>query len=365
MGKQKNRGSHCPILDNCQGMLAKDYVRIGTLLSASSQGTEVHRICTDKIIPNDGIRPWDWNSDVSEEFDLDTLGRLTYWFTQGWDELKPYFPNPITELQLESDRLTGRPDVHDVSGEGWIALCDIKSGYHTITDCEAQMKCYAYLLFEKYPDKNIINVWVMWLQDQTMTDYCWDRQYVYNWYEEFINKIDTWNGELFSGDHCHFCPRRLSCEAYEGMAKLAVSALTKFESAGLPAEPEAMIEYFKQIKLVEKLAKEALLNIREFAEVSPIYGEREMIVVTESERKTVLPKVAYPLLKNILKEDQITNCMTLALDKLQTEFAKSADKGEKGKFKEKLVSDLIEKGAIKFTNSSTMNLRKLKKEIKS
>ena len=365
----KIRASSLPIVSKCHApLLLEGEESIIKIKEDSSDlaagGTAVHEICEE--IVRTGNRPRDLTPWVEKyKCDADFVGRATWYALKFWDEHKDAYPNPSTELRYECElpgsaiRLTGHVDLASVT-EGIDAnILDWKSGYRTDADVEAQVRGYALLVALNHEVASV-SATVVWLADQTIQSWSWDREELIKWATEISLSIQNWGGEYSIGDHCRYCPLFTTCKAQRELARSTISNLALLE------EPDGELlpnigRLYTGVQNVERLCKmyRDLLR-RQVESAGPLdVDEQNQIVLQDSVRETIDPLDGWEIMTEAVGDQaRLAGCMSVSKTSLLKVVSDNAPRGAKTTAKDQLMEKLREAGAVSEKTIKTLRMVK-------
>lgn len=262
-----------------------------------------------------------------------------------WAQCAQYFPNAETEITLPPIRLesgdvaatiTGTADIVSAPGDGTLRIADWKSGWregvHT-----AQLKTYALLAYHGYmlseesaaePPIERVYASVLWMRNREIEGYWFDVDTLEQWEQLIADSLQRGAaGELIAGEHCGYCPVK-SCPTMRQQIALFASPET-----GLQITPENVIELHHLRNAVEARCKDLKDAIKQYVSAyGPIaFGEGRELAITEQERRAVVGRNAWPLLKERFGEDAVIDIADFSKSDIENLAGADAPRGGKGK----------------------------------
>jgi len=166
---------------------------------------------------------------AGQGFNPDTLRMMFYRGIAAWQELKKYFPFPLTEQALESElpdgtRLTGHVDVISYNaGHSTINILDWK-----LSDIEGkspQLQAYAYLASNLESGIEKVNLFLVSLLSGEYEVHRFSRNELEEFAEELVEALH--DVAFRPGPACKYCPGRLYCVARQTWLADGINALRK------------------------------------------------------------------------------------------------------------------------------------------
>jgi hypothetical protein len=286
-----------------------------------------------------------------------------------WEQIKEHFPNPHTEIPLETYwpvediRLTGHPDVFSVDGDK-ARILDWKSG-RLDEDFRAQMLGYALLVLENDPSINEVWVGVARLREQTIDGETFTREQVEAWWGKLVEQVV--GPEQFNpGRWCGYCPRRAECPAKNALVIQTAQVLAVLQSGpppenGLAVRGWAIGMIHDGIKLLEPILERAKDMVRAETEAAggslPI-GDGRTLVVTEEPRTKISFAAAEPVLRESMTPEALARCITLGKGKLEEEIRATAPYRGKTAAVKEVLDRLEAAGALTVEYRSKVEVRR-------
>lgn len=305
--------------------------------------------------------------------DRDELAKLSYIAWGLWREMAEHFPEPQTEVPMEhfdeanGIRLTGHCDLLSMV-DAQVRVCDWKSG-HGEGDHEAQLRAYAYLALQRYPEATSVYAAILRVRDGSVEGFEWSRQDVFLWFAGMIERLKDETYRV--GKHCGFCSRGATCEAKSALLRQCVDSFSEpVSDAFLPVEPSARAAVLESLlaraRLVEKASAIAVDLVR--AEVRAAGGSivcpsgAELRIDSEERRSVVFPE-ALPILSEELGTDCLAKILRASKGDVEEAVSNSAPRGTKGKRIKEVLARLDEAGAIRVSTTEKLVCRKAPKTL--
>jgi hypothetical protein len=158
---------------------------------------------------------------------------------------------PIVEQAIESDRLTGHPDVYTLADALDVdaVIDDWKFG-HIHREHRAQMLGYAEIIFSEHEHVDLIETNVYYPRLNICDTELVSRDDV----AEMITKLDLAEadaGKRFApGAECRYCPRRLDCPALGAQRRGAAQAIAEVKPSEI--SPATLLQLWPQAKMLEQ-----------------------------------------------------------------------------------------------------------------
>lgn len=362
MSKPQLRCSSLPLFFACNpAVLNPDKLRpVESENEAAYAGTEVHAL-TEAYAKTGNFDLSRLKAKLSPE-DYDRAGKLMRNFTEVYDEIKRYMPNPDTEVYLEADAgrvvLTGHLDLLQIN-EKDAYLVDYKTGrqhenhYH-------QMAGYAFMVWQKAgsPVKFTVYATAVYLEDKTVTPYAFTYADLVQWRVELEAQV---NRPLYTaGRKCAGCKLNGSCKAYREWAGGAVAVFDEGFTVGSKVwesfTPEERGEILDRVYVVEKAAERVKLSLRNYVKAhGPVdVGDgKEYTLVEETSEFLDAPK-ARKVLARVLPLPVLNKISRINLDEALTAYQGRAAKGTKMAARQRLYAALDKAGAIIRSKGSRM-----------
>lgn len=279
-----------------------------------------------------------------------------------WRDLSPSFPSPRCEVPLQADLdgwgLTGHPDVLSVVDA---RVLDWKSGRKDAA-YEHQMRAYAVLVMDAYPDVTEVVSTIAWLRTLEIETYRTTISDAAEWVLEMGERLrhtDTYR----PGPQCMWCPRAHECPGRSALARRAIADIIGQEapSEALTRMPAGQIvELHRRAKLAAKASADVIAAIKAHViDAGDVVADGERLTIeTESRRKLDTAKAWAALQDAIPDDDDLLRCMVPSLSKINTVVAKAAGKGKGARAVRALDARLREAGAITETESKSLTSKR-------
>ncbi|MEW6534798.1 MAG: DUF2800 domain-containing protein [Candidatus Auribacterota bacterium] len=328
---ERIRASMTPIIAKCRASypLLRDLFWGGEEANA---GKAFHKVMELHLMK----QPIDWDY-ISTYYGLaeeDTEDiRIAYF----WTLKNVSFEFPITaqmfiEEQLYSDflPLSGRPDVFWYEPP-YIHFVDWKSGYKDVESpmYNLQMKAYAFMLWERYPDVEGISCSIVQPRLQQVKTGSWERGEIKGFAEAFQQIIDECldveNAEFTTGAHCSDCYACMMCPAFAGEIQTFSQLL-----GGIDGEDDDLETALRKTLPVAKAAKTVANKIESVAKTfvdqfGPLrLNETKVYAKREKDQEKVNPEKALGKLGEIFGRD-VMQCISISKKSI-SDLAKSTDK---------------------------------------
>lgn len=301
--------------------------------------------------------------------DLDELEKLCRCSWRAWEQVQEHFPDPMTEVYLESESgwLSGHADVLSVA-DGLVRVLDFKTGRQDL-DHSAQLKGYCYLAMLQ------TNTWraygcALGVREQTVDGDYYTWQELKEWADALLQSVvDQPKAVYRPGPHCTYCPRSAVCPAKTELLRQSAEAFTSVRPTGTLIWPHAdcaqhgaaLANLLGHVKLLESACATARDLIR--ADVAALGG----VVPTGDGRELVLREVATRRIdfkagwKEILRSltrEKLFDALTVSKTKLECAMRDSAPRGQKTAAIKEFLSRLEAAGAIHTTYQTRLEVRR-------
>lgn len=364
------RCSSLPLFMKCAGSVRGD-LKINEWNESSDLGTAVHDALARHI---KGI-PVDLPSVASlHGVDESELSILYYQGLKAWSVV-----HPIGQCETESERslsarvspgieLTGTADVisrswarNDVWTDGdpgpmAVSITDWKSGRRD-ADYREQIMGYAALALMTYPQAAYAFGRIVWLRTDETEVYSLTQEGLVTWRERLIDKAAE--TEYRPGPHCQHCPRQHYCPAKQEMQRGAVELLGtgRFDLTQLGSIER--LDLYHKAKSVASLAAmvidELRAHVRSFG---PIEADGTKLQIVQETRRALRPAKAWPVLQQFLTDDQLAECVTVSMTKVEDAAAKGQPRGEGAGRKRAMLAELNKAEAIGSTTIEKLTERR-------
>jgi len=367
------RCSALPLAFKCAGSLrpAEGEVLIDPVEEGGQLGSAVHEALAHLVSTNTllDVRPLA----LKYETDPDEVGRLTYYGNIAWQQLRPAFPDPMVEqeVNVEGDQpLTGHMDVLSYTAEV-AAILDWKSGYKQ-SDFYHQLMGYAQLLF-RVSGMQTVRCSVVWLREQTIETFTVSRDEGAAWAESLDKQVIAWDGVYHPGEHCTFCRRFSSCPARMAMARAAIEEIggppltDLLDVQEIRAHMPAVATLYRTGKIA--LANKVLDRINNLVRLYiktvgpiPLDATTELALVEEP-RDQIDPLKAWPIITKYLTDVEFAPAVKIGKTALLDAIALKAGKGKGAGAKRQLMEELKAAWAVTNVPVFKMKERPIQKEL--
>lgn len=344
----------CPPSQDVDGVRVAGY---GDDDGAANCGSAVHEILA-AAIPAGGYRTdnddaaLNWGADVAE------VRRLAAWAWSQWEMLAQHFPDPQTEVhmwhEIGDTWLDGHADVLSVH-DGQVRVLDFKTG-RVDTDCDDQLRGYAYLASKKYPLIGEVYAAVLRVRDQTVDGRVYTREFLEEWWARSRDRLVA--TDLFNpGNHCRHCPRQLECQSRKSLIRQSVEVLAD----GDVGSPESVSAVYDAVITLEHACKQARTSLRllcaEVGGVLPIEGGRQLQLEQHQQRR-LDPGISLPILAEYIPEDRLVGCLSVSKRKVEHELRNNANRKKKAAAVRELMDRLDMAGALLTTTTERLECRR-------
>jgi hypothetical protein len=249
-------------------------------------------------------------------------------------------------------------------------LIDYKFGRNSVPDAEVnpQMQAYTVGIFEEFPVIDEVKVIILIPRRDEVSTTVYHRRDLDRLrlrVQTIIARCEEPEPELRPTDHCLYCSAQGTCPALHRYA-LTIAAGYEDELQ-LPDEfhpsritdPTTMSRALNVARVLEKWCesvKHHALQMRLGGQEIPGHELRSRA----GTRKITDPLAAWLAVKDRLSPDQFIRCTDVSISKLETAFAETAPRGDKGKAKQELCEALADLGILE-TGKETLYLAKTRK----
>lgn len=365
------RCSSLPLAFTCPGSVRPPTLRIEEANAAADLGTAVHDVM--RRLVNDGVtvggldlRVIAQQHGVSES----ELRPLSWYGAKAWDEIRGTMPDAVAELgheiHFEEFSLSGHLDVMAESGET-AAVVDFKTGRKD-KDHYHQLMGYCLLTFDKHPAVMTIYASVVWIRDQEIETVTVTREAFNEWFAELTSDVVEWDGAYRTGQHCVYCPRSHECPAMIEAMRRDVSVISALPMdldaglAGLPAPERVAI--FRRAKAITAVCERVIGAVRTNVALSGglLDAEDGMVLRlhTEGAGRKIDALKAFPILQNVLNDEELASCLDVRISRVEQIVAKNAGRGN-GASAKRVLNEKLE-AAEAVTRATREVLEEVRKE---
>ena len=346
-------------------------IRIQTANEYAALGSAIHEVLASVVLSPTLESPDLRVVALKYKVDADELNRLVNYGLHAWRALAQYYPEPVTEQDVEfstpSFALTGHFDVGS-RGADWANILDWKSGYKQ-PDYYHQLMGYAWLVVSNFPEVTTVRATTVWLRDWSQETLVVTAEDLGKWEESLVARVVHWDGTYTAGAHCQYCPRFSTCPARQALVQSALTEIDASAPGGIvpAAAMPVIVQMYREGKLA--VVKGLLTQIEEMirgyiSAVGPIDlgNGRELALVGEN-RDTIHPLPAWPILSEVLTNEELAPAIKIGKTAILAAVADKAPKGQKAKVKAALMAELEAAGAVSKQTIYKMRERKIEKEI--
>lgn len=362
------RCSSLPSALRCPGAARPPLVRIRRQNDAADVGTEAHRLMERVVL----------NLPIEQPEDVETRVLLAYG-RRCWEELREAFPSPQTEVAfsafvaigVDSDNgitLTGHIDLLSVMlDERRAAIADWKTG-RCDSEHRDQLMGYALGVYRTYPEIDRVDVTPIWLRDQTYEPFTVTRAEAEAWGSAMAAVLLEWDGTFHPGTHCVHCDRSHDCPAIVAESRRDVAIFAEMPptpeeiTAGVftlaPKDVAFLVRRARAVATIaDNVVRAAKLRVRTQPDVDFSDGAGRRLVIDTQERRELDTWKAWPVLQELLTDEELSTCMTFAIGAAEDVVAKKAQaiKPRTGKAaKEAMGAALEAAGAVRKTEHTVL-----------
>lgn len=131
-----------------------------------------------------------------------------------------------------------------------------------------------------------------------------------------------------------------------------------FDDGNIPVSGIDVKATLEQVKYIESECAAWKRSLRAFIEEEGAYdnGDGTQIILQAQNRRTILPREAWPILVDAIGEDALSEAMTISITKVEKIVAANAPKTFGAKAKRELYDTLVEAGAIRLKESKSIRV---------
>jgi hypothetical protein len=249
--------------------------------------------------------------------------------------------------------LTGHADAWAIS-DGELRVLDFKTGRED-SDFGDQLRAYAWLLMEGFPESPQALAIVVRLREMTQDVYRWSRAELNAWYEGVVR--DTADVERFrAGRHCSWCQRRVECVSRACHIAASAAALRILPSVPdredlVSVDDDTLVALHDRIRNVEgacEAAREQLRGWVGFRGGSVTASDGRTLALVRQERREVNAAAAWEILTDRFG-DKVLDAAKLSKSAVERLAMDAAPRGTKGVAAKQLIEELDRQGAVTVT----------------
>ena len=292
--------------------------------------------------------------------DVDDLEHVMIQAWNAWRELRQYFGDePQCEVglavNLPAITLTGHIDVLGFApANRQIRIADWKSSW-VEQDAGDQIRCYALLALETYPEYDEVWTAVVPPRKPNYTAQVYRREDLHEWLNGLLQRLTGRGSEQFNvGEQCLRCPRAAECPAILGLLSRADVA---FDTEERPFE-----ETYTKIRIIEAACEATRKALK--AKVVAAGGRIGNLVVTEEKRETIrYTNDTHDIMTATLPlEEQWKQVLKVGKTELKKAVMEQAPRGQKASRWDQTMQELREVGAVETTYIKKLELRRCQDE---
>lgn len=346
-------GSSTPRFLLCPESARDDGVRVDEPSEAATLGTVVHRRLAETLGGMD-LTPFP-ETVAKDEADLLVALALKLWHAK----LAPFFGD---SFEVEAPLVTPMADngIADMSTRvdvlKTMATAAMLADWKTDRERDDekyvdQLRAMCLIVFLRHPWIEQFSASLVWIRHAAVVTYRWTGADM----QDFANEIREKMMRPYynPGEHCEFCPRRLTCEVRrrwlgESCAFLlppadASAILNEIEPTGL-----ALVDVLSRLRAVEAactVARKAIKqHILDKGSIPTVEGKAMRVV--QQNRREVDARRALPILRALLDNDDLAACVDIRIAEAERRIKASLPRGEKTKAMKELAEALEQAGAV-------------------
>ena len=366
------RPSSADLAWNCAASLdsTPEEVRINLSHEVTEAGSAFHEWA-------EGIeKPRDEQADIGEltaryavsRQDVEILAAYArrVWFA----DLQQWLGGGETEVRLAAQgsllHVAGRVDRLKIVSETLGRILDWKTGYIERSH-EHAMRMYAWLMCQTYPKLETVSVWIVYVRLQFFEVVTYTRDELDRWFASFRQRLRDGAGVYSPGEHCGFCPRRLSCPGHREYMNSSLAVLddapivwNEHADALATVGPELAARR-SHVKYIEARCKEFNDALKAFVTKnggSIPAGDGKVLRLVPTVRRHLRTDIALPILQDELSERGLNQAVTLKVGKALDAYADEDEKGNKAAAVRELTEVLEKSGALYTTQSHSLRVTK-------
>ncbi len=353
------RCSRLPLAIACPASLAETAYQLDGETDAADLGTAAHAWLAARI---SGIDASVDDVALDRGVPVADLAPLCWWGWQTWEQLLEWFPGAMTEVPMKAGILTGTADVLSLGDGRRLSVADFKSG-RLDTDASEQIKGYAWLALQTYPEAESVYCAVIRIRDRVADAETYSRAQLDAWYARTVERLSR--ADLYNPgpQQCRVCPRGHTCPAKTALVRQSIAEVldvNDWEPIRAEANGQLYAELLDKIKLVEKACESGRGMIK--AQVGLAGGRLETedgreLVLSVSHRSKIVPAAAWPILTEALGADLLA-CVDVGKTKVEEKVKAKAGRGQKGAAVKDLMSRLEVAGALSKTTVETLEVKR-------
>jgi hypothetical protein len=250
--------------------------------------------------------------------DSDDLERAAKIGLEAWGEVSEWFPDAEAEFPVESELLIGRVDVASMPhGLDW------KTGF-TMTEHPYQLLGYSSCMramSESTVKRLGIEIWLRHrrLRIERISDDALD-----SFETRLRRQIDRTGKDYAPGEHCLFCPRTNECQARIDYVHAATGALAPFDNDSALTR-DRLAQLYPQAKVLEKALKHFNRLLREeLMHGALTLEDGKRIGLIERTEKKLEIRQAWPVLSDLLSQDELAECVSVSKTKVMDKIKQHA-----------------------------------------
>lgn len=306
---------------------------------------------------------------MAEMHDVDPreLAMLYHMGRQCWETIRGEFPEPLAEVQMSHDTglglvLCGTADVVSIVGPQ-IRLADWKTGLLE-SDATEQLKGYGLLALLEHPEAESVYACVVRVRDREREGYHWSRLELTAWWNRTLNRLLD-QTSYQPGEQCRYCPRRLACPARSALVVESIRQLGDGSNLGLDY-PSAVARTYDAVRTLEdacERARQALRFAVQDAGGKLDLGDGRTLTLTQQQQRKLDPRVALPILREYLAEQQLAECVTLAKGRVEGALKAGAGRGQKTAVVKEVFDRVEEQGGFVISTVERLEAKRVPQAI--
>jgi hypothetical protein len=373
------RSSKLPLFMSCpNSVLNPDgLLEVEREFEAAETGTLIHRLAEAYI--QEGSDDIDFYADRLRMLDgYDRAHDLFPNIQRVWKMASKVFDQPQLEAYLEADiardfRITGHIDVSEAF-EDCAYVLDWKTG-RVRDDHYHQMAGYAYLVWKNqfpapltHSDKDleyVVHCTVCYCDDGSLYKYSFTGHQLVAWAIDVHNQAQR--ARYVYNKRCVYCPQNTECEGYKAKVTTAVATVTATDAVEKLRDmsDEDRADALQKLKIVESAVKEFRTAIKDDVRANgPMdTGDGREYVIKKTNKRNLNVAKALPVLNNHLTPEELYDVCTVSITGAENAVKRRAERGDKQKAADHLVTDLKRAKAIFTTSQERLEVRKKTKKL--
>lgn len=367
-----------PRLAVCQAAPWIDAPSVENVEPMAQDGSAAHEVLSKMITAGfDDVGPL---RETAQSYGVE-LEKLDDLCRRGWDrwtQVREYFPDPLTEFQLEPLRvpltgiefiIVGRTDVLSLNKvEEAVGVLDWKFGYRDNNPYKQVALCYGLMAAIQF---GVEKVYAAGIQARFGSYRTWTelrRDDLLQELHELLESIASWPNEpeYPPGEHCRYCPKIAACPGQKENTRYAIETLnesyvgTGYEQLTPMQKVQVYVACAQLVRMMDAYKTRVKLEILANGPLDDGYGKELAVIQTKQDK--IDPVASWPLLvERIPIMAELQECISVRKTAVLNNIKAKVEKG-KGKAAEAFMDELREAGAVIEKPMESLKLRKIKEK---